>query len=227
MSTDTDLGTVVVTDTQEGHQGRRIPSDSASGFNEMSFLVASILSGRHHAALVEVVACTNSGAVSAPGFVNVTPMVHQLDGAGNAVPHGIVYSLPYCRLQCGASAIIADPVVGDIGLAVFADRDISKVKKTRKPASPGSHRQNSFSDGVYVCGLLNSAPTQYIRLHSGGIGIVSPTAVTINAPSITSAGDWTHTGTITATVNVIAGGKSGAHHTHTTPSGGGTTSEPD
>ncbi|MHB8803583.1 MAG: hypothetical protein ACYC5U_12690, partial [Rhodocyclaceae bacterium] len=72
----------------------------------------------------------------------------------------------------------------DIGVAVFASRDISQVKTTKKQGNPGSHRQYSFADGMYLGGMLNGTPTQYIQFSTAGIRIHSPTAVVLEAPDV-------------------------------------------
>ena len=70
------------------------------------------------------------------------------------------------------------------GVAVFASRDISQVKATRKQGNPGSHRQYSFADGMYLGGMLNGTPTQYIQFSAAGIRIHSPTQVKLDAPNV-------------------------------------------
>ena len=90
------------------------------------------------AALVKVNACTSSGALAVAGTVNVQPLVMLVDGAMQTYPHGVVNNLLYLRMQGGANAIILDPVVGDLGLAVFCNRDTTHVRATKAPAAPGS-----------------------------------------------------------------------------------------
>jgi phage baseplate assembly protein gpV len=151
------------------------------------------------ATLVRIEACTNSGALSPVGFVDVTPLVNQIDGSqpANPTPHVTIYGLPYLRMQGGANAVILDPQPGDIGIAVFASRDLSKVKSTKTQANPGSYRQYDFADGMYLGGMLNGAPTQYVQFGASGITLVSPTAVTIQAPAIALDGAVTIDGSLT------------------------------
>lgn len=80
--------------------------------------------------------------------------------------------------------MIVDPVIGDIGIAVFADRDISTVKRTKAQGNPGSRRRFDAADGMYLGGLLNSAPTNYLQLSSDGsatlsswVGMLAPFAM--------------------------------------------------
>ena len=57
---------------------------------------------------------------------------------------------------------LIDPTQGDIGLAIFADRDISSVRANRAQANPGSYRRFDMADGVYIGGILNGMPTQTV-----------------------------------------------------------------
>ena len=134
--------------------------------------------------MVKVMGVTNAGDISPVGFVDLLPLVNQIDGVGNIEPHGTIYHCPYFRLQGGANAVIIDPQVGDIGWAGFADRDISSVVATKGQATPGSRRMFDMADAVYFGGMLNGAPTQYIAFSASGIALTSPTKVTISAPLV-------------------------------------------
>lgn len=164
--------------------GALLPSSTWGEFNNMAFMVQQALGKMQTATLVRIESCTNSGGLSPVGYVDVTPLVNQLDGQGNPTPHVTIYNVPYFRLQGGANGIIIDPQKGDIGVAVFASRDISQVKTTKKQGNPGSHRQYSFADGIYLGGMLNGTPTQYIQFSTAGIRIHSPTRVKIDAPVV-------------------------------------------
>lgn len=160
----------------------------ASAFNAHAFLISQMIGKAWTATLVQVQAVSNAGGVAAVGTVDVLPMVAQIDGQGQATPHGIIYGLPYFRLQGGANAVILDPQIGDIGIAVFASRDISSVKANKAPANPGSRRRNDPADGLYIGGVLNGVPTQYIQFATGGLTIVSTGTITITAPTVNVAG---------------------------------------
>lgn len=164
--------------------GQLKPSSTWGEFNNMAFMVQQALAKMQTATLVRIESCTNSGGLSPVGYVDVTPLVNQLDGQGNPTPHVTIYNVPYFRLQGGANGVIIDPQKGDIGVAVFASRDISQVKTTKKQGNPGSHRQYSFADGMYLGGMLNGAPTQYIQFSAAGIRIHSPTQVKLDAPDV-------------------------------------------
>lgn len=149
------------------------PSSTWGDYNNIIFAVQQAISKLQTATLVRIESCTNDGDLSPVGFVDVTPLVNQIDGSGNPTPHVTVYGLPYLRIQGGSNAIIIDPAPGDIGVAVFASRDISKVKSTKAQGNPGSFRSYDFADGLYLGGMLNAAPQQYIRFGADGITIVA------------------------------------------------------
>lgn len=195
--------------------------------------------------LVRVISCTNTGGVSPVGFVDVQPLVQQVDGQGNLINLPVLYGLPYVRVQGGANAIILDPQEGDIGLAMFSDRDLSSVVAAKTIGPPGSRRQHSASDGLYLGGVLNGTPTQYVQFSSTGITVNSPAKVTIVAPNIEAdastqfkvvspdiqlqgavhiTGAQTNDSTIVATGNVTGQGTSLHTHVHSGVSTGGSNS---
>ncbi|WP_297482859.1 hypothetical protein [Ferrovum sp.] len=156
-----------------GYQGTLTELVGRGEFNQLSFVVQQIMNRANHATLVQVVGVV-PGGVGPVGTVNVTPLVNMVDGNGNAIPHGVIYTLPYLRLQGAQNAIIIDPQVNDIGLCVFADQDISTVKSTLAAAIPATHRRNDWADGLYIGGMLNGTPTQYLEFSSTGINVVTP-----------------------------------------------------
>lgn len=164
--------------------GQQRPSSTWGDFNNSAFVIQQALAKLQTATLVRIEACSNAGTLSPVGFVDVTPLVNQLDAQGNPTPHVTVYNVPYFRMQGGANAVIIDPQKGDIGICIFASRDISKVKTTRKQANPGSFRQYSFSDGLYVGGVLNGTPAQFVQFTTEGIKLHSPAKITLDAPTV-------------------------------------------
>lgn len=222
--------------------GQLKPQSTWGDFNNMAFMVQQALGKMQTATLVRIESCTNAGGLSPVGYVDVTPLVAQLDGQGNPTPHVTIYNVPYLRLQGGANGIIMDPQKGDIGVAVFASRDISKIKTTKKQGNPGSHRQYSFADGMYLGGMLNGTPTQYIQFSTAGIRIHSPAAVVLDAPDIqlnaatveinaststtVTTPTFTVNGSMDVTGDVTAQGVSVYNHTHSGVQPGGGNSGP-
>jgi hypothetical protein len=186
------------------------------------FLIKSLIARMATVTLVQVVKVTNTGSVAAVGFVDLQPLVSQVDPNMNPTPHAIIRNNPYFRIQGGKNAIIIDPEVGDVGIALFASRDISAVNSTltggraatkQDPISPGSFRKYDMADALYLGGVLNGVPTQFIQFTSTGIVITSPHDVTVNAVNATinasAACNVTSTGKTTVTaseVDLVGGG---------------------
>jgi len=196
-----------------GYQGRANSNDYFGEYNQLLFMIRQVLSKVNVAALCEVLA-VHGGGLGPVGFVDLQPLVNQVDGYGNAIPQGVLHNIPYMRMQGGVNAIILDPQVGDVGVTVFADRDITAVKNTAKQANPNSNRRFDVADGLYLGGLLNGTPTQYVEFTAGGITVVSPSEITLQAPIINLEGAVVASSTINATGEVTGNGKQLSTHTH-------------
>jgi hypothetical protein len=164
-----------LTNTDIGYGGQ-YPDDSNSEASGIAFAIRSLLSHIDTIKVVQVKAVhPGTGSPPAVGTVDVQPLVNQIDFANppNATPHGVVYGLPYFRLQGGPWAIILDPAVGDIGLIACSDRDISTVKNTAAQANPGSFRRLNVADGIYLGGILNAVPAATCWLKSDGSLVIT------------------------------------------------------
>jgi hypothetical protein len=174
-------------------------SDSATEFAALQFIIASYVAQLATATLVRVISCTNTGGLSPWGTVDVQPVIAQLAGDNTAVQHQRLFRLPYVRIQGGVNAVIIDPQEGDLGVAIFASRDITALKKQEavdqvasgaiRGVPPSSDRQYSMADGLYLGGVLNGTPEQFVQFNSSGITIESPTKITLRAPSIEISAD--------------------------------------
>lgn len=202
------------------------PSSAANDYTKLVFVFQQLMRGVATATLVRVDACTNDGGLVPSGTVDVTPLVNQVDGQGQPVPHITVYGIPYNRIQGGANAVILDPVAGDIGVCVFASRDITSVKATKAQANPASSRVFDYADGLYLGGFLNGTPSQYVRFSSSGIEVVSPTKVTLRAPDIELDGAVHGTSTGDFDGDVTAEGTSVHNHVHGGVTRGGSPTDP-
>lgn len=184
-----------------------------SDYESFIYQIQQELSKVQTALPVKVVSVSGSG-VGAVGYVDVKPLVTQLTVASNPVPQGILTNVPYCRIQGGANAFIVDPQVGDIGIAVFASRDISGVKNVRSESPPASRRRFSLSDGFYIGGVLNGTPSQYVYIKPQNEIVVHATAkvvieasqkIELNAPLIECHGNLTQTGNAGSTATFVGG----------------------
>lgn len=180
-----------------------MPDQTVPGPMQQEAIINRLI-GRTFTHTVVRVTAVYPGTTGPVGFVDVIDLVQQLDGNDEGVPNSEMHRLPYFRLQGGHNAIVLDPKVGDLGLASFAMRDITKIKNgEREESAPPSRRQYSQSDGLYIGGFLNGAPTQFIEFLESGINITSTGTVTVNGTllqvncPIISTGDITdHTGSM-------------------------------
>ena len=91
----------------------------------------------------------------------------------------------------------------------------------------GSKRRHHLSDAVYLHTIISqAAPTNYVAFTEGGIQVISPSQITIQAPNIVSNGAWQHTGSITVSDDVIASGVSLVNHLHGDVVAGGSETSP-
>jgi hypothetical protein len=128
-------------------------------------------------------------------------------------------------LQGGKNAIIINPQVGDIGFIGFCDRDISGIVDTRKDSLPPTNRKNDWADAIYLGGILNGAPEQYVQLKTDGTMVLhSPKSITMSAPTINiDADNFNVTAATKFTGTVQANGHSiDETHTHENSGGDGT-----
>jgi hypothetical protein len=149
--------------------GQQTPWDSTDEFNVIAFIIRQMMARLDSMKLVRVEAVSGGGAAAGPPTVDVLPLVSEIDGFGNAIPHGVVHGLPTFRLQGGICAIVLDPAAGDVGWVVAADRDISNAKANPgQQVTPGSYRKFDIADGVYAGALFGAAPTCYVQLKGDG-----------------------------------------------------------
>jgi len=167
--------------------GQQDPLDSAGEFNAQVFVIQQQIAKISTMKIVKVMVVDTAAKT-----VDVQPMVNQIDGDSNATPHGTIYGIPYVIWQYGKNAVLADPVVGDIGMMSCADRDISSVKSSKATAPPGSLRTYDAADGVYLGGILNAAPEQWVKFTNTGLELNDKNGNKI----VSSAAGWTFTGPV-------------------------------
>lgn len=205
-------------DNTQVSAGQMFPDDWNDEFSVMIFVCRQLIAEMETMTPVQVSAVhAGSGTPPVAGTVDVQLLVSLLDGNLNATQQGIVYGLPYFRLQGGPWSIVCDPVANDFGFIVAASRDISNVVATPGVANPGSLRKHSFSDGIFIPAPLSSAvpaATLWLKgdgtfvltsqdgvvLKSDGSGNLDVTATTLNL-----TGNLAVTGSITATAEITRG----------------------
>lgn len=242
---------------------------AGSEYNILHFIISSIIKGMVNTAIpVRVDNIERPAEGSGAGYLSATPLIRMRSASGEALDTVSIPKLRWFRLQHGTAAIIVDPKPGDVGLAIFAQQDVSTLNGGNQPMQAGSFRSYDMSDGFYVGGFWGQKPTTFIRVEdTGDVTITAPNTVTVNcttatvnasgsitfnSPTSTFTGDVTiqktlsvvsHisgtggltvsggsgaavTGNLQTTGDVVAGGISLMHHTHTEQGDGADVSEP-
>jgi len=175
------------------------------------YVITKLLRGVHTCQLVKIMAVQSVS--DRVGFVTVQPLVQDVDTKGVVLAQTPIYNVPFLRYQGGSSAVILDPVAGDIGIALFSEDDITNVKQTLAQGAAPTDRMHSTADALYIGGVLNPAATQYVQFQPGGAGIkiVSPGSITLQAGTSVAltAGTTAHItapGGLTIDANVVLNG---------------------
>ena len=162
--------------------------------NVMDYMIKTIMKESINTAIpVVVTSVTRNGDT-----LSAKPLIMQRDGENNSIPNGEIPSLPYFRYQFGENAVICDPEVGDVGLAIFAQSDCSNLNGENTEKQPGSFRTFDMSDGFYLGGFWGKKPKNFIHLDGDSIKIVAPTKVIIDTPLVNVTGDVIIDGEMTA-----------------------------
>lgn len=162
--------------------------------------------------------------------VTVQPQIMMGSTDGQKVSRAQVAEVPVLQMGAGGFVLSFPVKPGDFGWIKASDRDISLFRQGLAEEWPNTKRMHSFQDGVFIPDVmrqwtLNGEDAESVVLQStdgatriavaaGTVKITAPDGVTIDAPAAHFTGDVQVDGTLTADVDVIAAGKSGAHHTH-------------
>lgn len=211
------------------------PEQTMGGAAQDKFIIQQLISKINSVTVVEIISVTVPTDELAPiGRCSIRPLVQQIDGNNNVYGRGVISNVPYLRVQGGKNAVVLDPVVGDVGLAGFCDRDISMVKRTGKTAAPNTRRQYSLNDAVYMFSCMGDTPEQFIHFKGNEIHIKSPSKIVLDAPDVECTGNFTAQKVIKSLADVVAKaisvitfGNSYNAHTHKENGTGSNTNIPD
>ncbi len=158
------------------------PVDTSCDANMLGYVFSRLIGNMTFVKIVRVIDVNTSS-----GVVDLEGLLYTVNANGESLNDGGRYfSIPYLRLQRGVSAVVMNPVVGDVGLMVCCDRDITGIKDNKTASVPTSNRLHSAADGIYLTSIacLSEAPAQYVAFHDSGIDIQSPGVVNINGMKI-------------------------------------------
>lgn len=177
-------------------QGTRPIAALNSHFNALSYMMESAIRGQVNTAIPVRVDSVEPGGRGPVGYLSATPLVTQMDGQGKALPQQSLPRLPYMRMQGGKCAVIIDPEPGDIGIAIFAQQDISTIGTgAAAPAQPGSFRAFDMADGMYIGGIINKEPETWVELtQEGEITVHAPAKIRMETPLLELTGRFVQVG---------------------------------
>ncbi len=193
---------------------------SSSDTNTLTYILEQFQKGMNTAEIVMVnaITTTEDGAKR----LTVTPILNQVSAGGQSIQMAPIYNVPFIRMQAGANAIIIDPEVGDIGLVVYCQRDISSVKRMKfSSLNPSTNRMMSHSDAVYIATIYSINQTENRKIEfvngSGATGkiVITPNGTLEVDGNMTVSGNVIVTGTVTAADYISAApAVSGSYNTH-------------
>lgn len=165
-------------------------------------------------------------------LVNVQPLISQFDTTGKEIAiTEIISNIPYMQ-PFGANGRFAfAPAVGDTGILIACNWDITNYKKMGAAAPVASGRKFSWADGFFLPMGFNKQPDG-ATLENGSVVVVSPNGVEITTPKLTINGDVSITGNINANKTITASGEITGNnvklstHTHTVPAASAITPPP-
>ncbi len=200
-----------------------------SEFNQLEFFIQNLIKANVNTALpVRVVAVQAGGAGDKAGTVDCVPLIQGYDGKDKAVPVTNIFAVPYTRIQGGVCAFVVDPEPGDMGIAVFAQQDISGLSE--KESKPLTKRSFSMADAMYIGGISNKKPEAFVEITKEQDINITCKKLTIKASggiSIEATAGTQMQGGLSATEDIKSGTISLQQHVHSgIQPGGGDTQKP-
>lgn len=194
------------------------PQDGADDVPTRLFLIRQMLRSEVMTATIARVVAVDTAAQT----VDVVFLVSQVTPEGAEIPHATVHEVPYGHVQGGVCQIRIDPAVGDIGVVACAHRDITRVKRTRKAATPQTIRSHDEADAMWVGTLWAAgAPEHQIAMSpDSGIVVTSTKTVTIKANAEID-------GDLKVTGDATIGGITFSRHIHPNGNQGNPTGAPE
>ncbi len=177
------------------YKGNRIHSSSNTQYNALDFLIKNTMHSMLNTALpvkvVEVIEEMALDGGSKTLYLSLLPLILQYDAYGKVLENQIIYKVPCFSLQSGKAAILMKPEVNDIGIAIFAQQDISQLSNI--PKKPASYRSFSFADAIYIGsiqGMGTTEPEIFIKfLQEGEIEIEAKESVRIKSAKVEIVAD--------------------------------------
>jgi len=222
--------------------------DSRERYGDQEVMLLAMLGGLQHGlwtALPGAIVSFDPGTVTASVQPGVAGIVTGQDGLPRTVNLPVLTDVPVVFPRGGGCTLTFPVTAGDECLIVFACRAIDAWSQSGGVQPPSNTRKHDMSDAFAIIGPMSQAnkisgvstsTTQlrsddgstFVELDPAGqiVNVTAPGGMTITTPTLHITGDVNCDKTVTATTDVMGGGKSLKTHVHTGVTSGGGTSGP-
>ncbi len=151
--------------------------DLTSEYNALNFIITSIIKSTVNTCYAVTVTKVDTDNQK----VTVKPLIAQIDADNNKIELPEIFEIPYFRYSAGRTAVKLDPVAGDIGVLIIFKSDSNNIKTgDNSQILPNTFLNYPLYSGVYIGGMLNNEPKNYIEIKDDNITINANKSVIIN-----------------------------------------------
>lgn len=158
-------------------------------------------------------------AINGDGTINVKPLLQNKTTNGDVLQPVEIYNIPVLTLKGNNCSLVFDVAVGNQGLLIAGQYDITDYKKTKAVSGKPTNRTYSYSDGFYLPMTLTDKQDNKITINYGNSSItlrdsqvdISTTTANINADTVNLAGGGSGVARIgdKVSVQVMSGSSAG------------------
>jgi hypothetical protein len=222
--------------------------DSRERYDDPEVMLRAMLGGLQQGlwtALPGAIVSFDADTATASVQPGVAGVITGQDGAPSTVNLPVLADVPVVFPRGGGCTLTFPVAAGDECLIVFACRAIDAWSQSGGVQPPSNARKHDLSDAFAIIGPMSQAnkiggistsTTQlrsddgstFVELDPAGqiVNVTAPGGMTITTPTLHITGDVNCDKTVTATPDVVGGGKSLKTHVHTGVTTGGGTSGP-
>ncbi|WP_242349264.1 hypothetical protein [Mucispirillum schaedleri] len=151
--------------------------DLTSEYNALNFIITSIIKSTVNTCYAVTVTKVDADNQK----VTVKPLIVQIDADNNKIELSEIFEIPYFRYSAGRTAVKLDPVAGDIGVLIIFKSDSNNIKTgDNSQILPNTFLNYPLYSGIYIGGMLNNDPENYIEIKDDSITINANKKIVIN-----------------------------------------------
>lgn len=222
--------------------------DSRERYDDPEVMLRAMLSGLQSAiwtALPGAIVSFDPSTVTAVVQPGIAGSVTLQSGKAQSVNLPLITDVPVVFPRGGGCTLTFPVAAGDECLIIFASRSIDAWSQSGGVQRPVETRRHDLSDAFVILGpqsqankisgisttktqLRSNNGSTFIELDPTGqiVNVTAPGGMTITTPTLHITGNVNVDKTVTATTDVVGGGKSLKTHTHSGVTTGGGTSGP-